>query len=363
MITLPIFPLLLVDILGSALVLLLSWAAFINSRKLLAHDPENALWLFLYWLTLALVAFGISRALGHIIGHILVFAGHGALWDQVRPYSGGLNAILSIVIASVTLFFHNIQKLYRRMEADHHHMEATSHEILTLNKEMEALVMERTMSEMALGIADGIRNPLHVIGGFSHRLLKKTAADDPARNWALAIAEAAKRLEDMVERFENLAQDKKSFFSQEDLSKIVRGILEMLQGVFERRRVHLVTGFHPYPVYTQMNKHLLKVAIAHLVRNALEATPAQGEIHVTTTVDMSHASLVIHDTGRGTSPEVLTKIFEPYFTTKVGGTGLGMVFVRQIIDEHRGTIHLQSELGQGTTVTIRLPVRFGEPPI
>lgn len=363
MITMPISPLLLVDILGSAVVLVLSWAAFINSRKLLANDPENALWLFLYWLTLALVAFGVSRALGHIVGHILVFAGQEAVWRQLRPYSGGLNAILSIVIASVTLFFHNIQKLYRRMEADHQHLETTSHEILSLNREMEALVMERTMSEMALGIADGIRNPLHVIGGFSNRLLKKTAPDDPARNWALAIAEAAKRLEQMVERFENLAEDKKSFFSQEDLNKIVRGILEMQQAVFERRRIHLVTGFHPSPTYTQVNKHLLKVAIAHLVRNALEATPPQGEIHVTTAVDMNHTSLVIQDTGRGMSPEVLTKIFEPYFTTKIGGTGLGMVFVRQIIDEHRGTINLESEAGQGTTVTIRLPIRFGEPPI
>jgi len=363
MTSLPVYPLLVVDILGSALVFLLSWAAFINSRKLLASDPENALWLFINWLTLALVAFGISRALGHIIGHILVFAGHGAAWDQVRPYTGGLNAILSIVIASVILFFHNIQKLYRSMEANHQHMEATSHEILTLNKEMEALVMERTMSEMALGIADGIRNPLHVIGGFSHRLLKKTAPDDPARNWAIAIAEAAKRLEEMVERFENLAQDKKSFFSQEDLNQIVRSILEMLHAVFERRRVHLVTGFHPAPTYTQINKHLLKVAIAHLVRNALEATPAGGEIHVNTAVDMGHTSLVIQDTGRGMSPEVLNKIFEPYFTTKVGGTGLGMVFVRQIIDEHRGVINLASEVGQGTTVTIRLPIRFSEPPI
>jgi signal transduction histidine kinase len=359
----PGFPILLVDMLGSALVLLLSWAVFISSRKLLARDPENALWLFFYWLTLALVAFGISRALGHIIGHLLVFAGQRAAWNEIRPYTGGLNAILSIVIASVTLFFHTIQKLYRRMQADHQHLEATSHEILTLNKEMEALVMERTMSEMALGIADGIRNPLHVIGGFSNRLLKKTATDDPARNWALAIAEAAKRLEQMVERFEHLAQDKKSFFSQEDLNKIVHAILDVLQPVFERRHIHLVTGFHPYPAYTQVNKHLLKVAIAHLVRNALEATSPQGEIHVSTAVDPNHTTLVIQDTGRGMAPEILAKIFEPYFTTKVGGTGLGMVFVRQIIDEHRGTIDLDSEVGRGTTVTIRLPIRFGEPPI
>jgi|UniRef100_A0A7V6A3K1 signal transduction histidine kinase len=357
----PVYPILLVDMIGSALVILLSWAVFTNSRTLLDRDPENALWLFFYWLTLALLLFGISRALGHLIGHLLVFAGQGEIWGQIRPYTGGLNAILSIIIASVTLFFQAIQKLYRRIQADHQHLEATSHEILTLNKEMEALVMERTMSEMALGIADGIRNPLHVIGGFSHRLLKKTAAEDPARNWAQAIAEAAKRLEGMVERFENLAQDKKSFFSQEDLNKIIHGVLDMLQPVFERRRVHLITGYHPYPAYTQVNKHLLKVALAHLVRNALEATPAQGEIQVTTAVDPHHTTLVIRDTGRGMSPEILAKIFEPYFTTKVGGTGLGMVFVRQIIDEHRGTIDLASEVGVGTTVTIRLPSRFAEP--
>ncbi len=353
----------LIDIVGSGLVLILGWAAFRRCRQLVARDMDNALWLFLYWLSLAMLAFGVSRALGHIVGHLLIYAGQEALWKQVRPYSGGLNAIISIVIASVTLFFHNIQRLYRRMAADHCHMEATSQEILALNREMEALVMERTMSEMALGVADGIRNPLHVIGGFSNRLVRKTAPDDPARNWALAIAEAAKRLEEMVEKFENLAQNKKSFFSQEDLNKVVREILEMLHGDFDRKHIHLVTGYHPYPVYAQLNKHLLKVAVAHLVRNALEATSPQGEIHVTTSLDQDYATLVLQDTGKGMPPEVVTKVFEPYFTTKVGGTGLGMVFVRQIVDEHRGTMNLESEVGVGTTVTIKLPFRFLEAPM
>ena len=353
----------LVDIIGSGLVLIFGWAAWRRCRRLVAQEMDNALWLFLYWLSLVLLAFGVSRSLGHIVAYLLIFTGQEALWKQLRPYSGGLNAITSIIVASVTLFFHNIQRLYRRMAADHSHLEATSQEILALNREMEALVMERTMSEMALGVADGIRNPLHVIGGFSNRLVKKTAPDDPARNWALAIAEAAKRLEEMVEKFENLAQNKKSFFSQDDLNKVVRDIVDMLHGDFDRKHIHLVTGYHPYPVYAQLNKHLLKVAIAHLVRNALEATSAQGEIRFSTSLDQSHATLVIQDTGKGMPPEVVTKVFEPYFTTKVGGTGLGMVFVRQIVDEHRGTINLESEVGVGTTVTIKLPVRFLEAPV
>ncbi len=360
MTSLPLLPLWVVDITGSFLVLAFSLGTFRVARQLKARDADNALYLFLYWLCLALMLFGVSRAVGHVVGQLLLFAHQEALWQRLRPYSGGLNALLSIVIAAVTLFFHHIQRLYRRMQADHRHLAQTSKEILALNREMEALVMERTMSEMALGMADGIRNPLHVIGGFGHRLLKKASEDDPARHWALAITDAAKRLEEMVGKFEALAQNKKSFFTQEDLNKIVREILDMLHIEFESKNLHLLTGLHPQPVYCQLNRHLLKVAIAHLLRNAIEATAPQGEISVTTNVDKQHALLVIQDTGRGMAPEVVAKVFEPYYTTKIGGTGLGMVFVRQIVDEHRGTISLDSQLAVGTTVTIRLPVRFAE---
>ena len=62
------------------------------------------------------------------------------------------------------------------------------------------------------------------------------------------------------------------------------------------------------------------------------------------------------------SPGVVDKVFVPFYTTKIGGTGLGMVFVRQIVDEHRGVITLDSKVGRGTTVTIRLPLRFAETP-
>ncbi len=362
MTTLPLLPVTIIDIVGSALVILLGWACFHLARRGSAQDPENALWLFLYWLSLAFFAFSLSRALGHIIGHILVFAGLEQTWKQIRPYSGGLNAIISVSVASITLFFHNIQRLYRRMESDHQRLELTSHEILTLNREMEALVMERTMSEMALGIADGIRNPLHIIGGYSNRLLKKTAPDDPARNWAAAIAEEAKRLETMVQRFEALAQKKEAFFAQENLNDIIQEILEVIHPETQRKNLVLLPSLASQPIYGRLNKHLLKVALAHLLRNALEATGPQGTIEVSTSMQGRLAEVIIRDTGRGMSPDVVERVFEPFFTTKIGGTGLGMVFVHQIVEEHRGSIHLDSQVGRGTTVTIRLPLLFTEPP-
>ncbi|MDI6852672.1 MAG: HAMP domain-containing sensor histidine kinase [Deltaproteobacteria bacterium] len=362
MITLPLWPIWFSGIIGSFLVVVFSFMAYAVSRRLMRDDPENALWLFLNWMCLAFVFFSLSHFISHSIQDLIRFQHLDGRLNIMRRIFGGFDSIIYVAIATITLFFHRIQRLYRRMEADHHQLEATSHEILALNREMEALVMERTMSEMALGMAHGIRNPLHVIGGFSHRLLKKTDTDDPTRAWLMAIAEEAKRIENMVERFETLAQRKSSFFAQVDLNEIIRETLVLIRPEVDSKHLKLVTEIHPEPIIGRLNSHLLKVALAHLLRNAIEATPSRGTITVRTFIEKSFAVLIIKDTGRGMPKDVVDKVFVPFYTTKIGGTGLGMVFVRQIVDEHRGTITLDSQVGRGTTVTIRLSLRFAEAP-
>ncbi len=362
MIALPLWPIWMVELLSALLVLIFTGLAWHHSRRLMTQDPENALWLFLNWLALAFFLFACTHAISHLIQNIMTFQGATLFLGQLRRIFGGFDSIIYVIIATITLFFHRMQRLYRRMEADHHQLAATSHEILALNREMEALVMERTMSEMALGMAHGIRNPLHVIGGFSHRLLKKTDESDPTRAWLQAIAEEAKRIEQMVERFENLAKRKSSFFSQVDLNDIVRTTLELIGPEIRVKKLRLVTDLHPHPIMGRLNAHLLKVALAHLLRNAVEATNPHGVITVRTYLEKHFAVIVIKDTGRGMPPDVVDKVFVPFYTTKIGGTGLGMVFVRQIVDEHRGIITLDSQVGVGTTVTIRLALLFAEAP-
>jgi len=362
MIALPLYPLWLIEYGAGALVIVLTILAWRYSHRLMTEDPENALWLFLNWLALAFIIFGITHVISHFIQDIIRFEGSSHTLNMLRRILGGLDSIVYVAIATITLFFHRMRRLYQRMEEDHHHLEETSHEILALNREMEALVMERTMSEMALGIAHGIRNPLHVIGGFSHRLLKKTDQNDPTRAWLKAIAEEAKRIEDMVERFETLAQRKSSFFAPEDLNDIVLATLELIKPEVRAKNLFLIQEIHPEPLMGRLNTHLLKVALAHLLRNAIEATKSRGTILVQTRQEQHYAVLMIQDTGRGMPPDVVDKVFVPFYTTKIGGTGLGMVFVRQIVDEHRGVINLDSKVGRGTTVTIRLPLRFVEAP-
>jgi signal transduction histidine kinase len=362
MISLPLLPLWMLEYVSGLTIVVLTFLCLRLARNLMANDPENALWLFFHWLSVAFFLFSISHFLSHLIQDIIRFQGSTRTLDMLRRLLGGFDSVIYVAIATIIMFFHRMRQLYRRMEEDHHHLEETSHEILALNREMEALVMERTMSEMALGIAHGIRNPLHIIGGFSHRLLKKTNEADPTRVWLAAIAEEAKRIEQMVEHFETLAQRKSSFFSQADLNAIVTETLELIKPEIRAKNLHLVVETFPEILMGRLNTHLLKVALAHLLRNAIEATRPRGTILVRTTLEKQFAVLIIKDTGRGMPPEVVDKVFVPFFTTKIGGTGLGMVFVRQIVDEHRGVITIDSKVDKGTTVTIRIPLRFAESP-
>jgi len=332
MITIPLVLVWVVEALASVAVITLTWLTLRISAKSLAEDPENALWLFLNWLSIAFLAFTCT--------HLISYATHNL----------------------ITLFFHRIQRIYLHMEVDHRHLEETSQEILELNREMEALVVERTMKEMALGIAHGIRNPLCIIGGLSHRLIKNPNDAAAAKDHALAIAEEARRIEEMVHRFEELAHQKTSFFAQEDINLLVRSTLDLLRSEFKAKKINLALDLSPNPLPGRIDTQLLRIALAHLLRNAVEATQPRGTVLIRTFMDEENVFLVIKDTGRGMSPEVVDQVFIPFYTTKIGGTGLGMVFVRQIVNEHRGTIDLESKLGQGTTVTIKLPHRLGELP-
>jgi signal transduction histidine kinase len=360
-ITIPLVLIWILEVLASILVIVFNWLSLRISAQSLARDPENALWLFLNWLSLAFMVFACTHLASYTIQNLIIYF-HVSQLELVQGIFGGLDTVIYVVIAAITLFFHRIQRIYRHMEVDHRHLEETSQEILALNREMESLVMERTMKEMALGIADGIRNPLCVIGGLSHRLMKKPDDAEATREQAEGIAQEAKRIEEMVHRFEKLTSQKTSLFTQEDINLLVQSTLDLLQPEFKAKKINLVAELAAGPLQGRIDKQLLRVALSHVLRNAVEATHPGGTVLVRTSRDQEHAILIIKDMGRGMAPEVVDKVFIPFYTTKIGGTGLGMVFVHQIVEEHRGTISLESKLGRGTTVIIKLPHRFGELP-
>src|SRR5437016_14514473 len=99
----------------------------------------------------------------------------------------------------------------------------------------------------------------------------------------------------------------------------------------------------------------MKQALYNVIKNSLEATKRRGTLHIHTDIDDTHVLIRFIDTGSGMSAESLGRVFEPYFTTKPAGTGLGLLIVRRIVREHGGELSIQSREGKGLTLTIRLP--------
>jgi signal transduction histidine kinase len=361
MITIPFIFVLIFEILLSICAIVLSHLAVSISTRSLAQDPENPFWLFLNWLTLVFMIFAYTHLAAFLTASLSRYVESPAL-ELAQDIFGGLDTVTYVVIAAIILFFHRIQRIYRHMESDHRHLEETSKEILALSREMESCVMERTVKEMALGIAHGIRNPLFVIGGLSHRLAKNPDDPQATRDHAETIATEAQHIEQLVERFETLAKRKAPLLVQGDLNLLVRLSLDLLRPELKNKKITLLTDLYDGALLVRHDQQLLRVALSHLLRNAIEATPPGGTVLVRTARGKDSAVLMIKDTGRGMSPEMVDKIFIPYYTTKIGGTGLGMVLVRQIVDDHRGEISLESRLGRGTTVTIKLPQRLAEYP-
>jgi len=105
---------------------------------------------------------------------------------------------------------------------------------------------------------------------------------------------------------------------------------------------------------------MLYQAFVNLLMNALEASSHGGNLRVSTRVAGDEFEVTIADTGRGIPPEHLDQVFKPFFTTRHTGTGLGLPITREIIQRHGGRVTLESRVGEGTAVTVRLPMRAGE---
>jgi signal transduction histidine kinase len=109
-----------------------------------------------------------------------------------------------------------------------------------------------------------------------------------------------------------------------------------------------------------MQKQLLRMALFHILRSAVEATPAGGKITVETFEDEDKAVLTVRDTGYGIAREDIDNIFNPYFSTKKHGFGMGLPLVKQIISEHLGRMEVESEAGKGSCFRMIFPVRWRE---
>lgn len=166
------------------------------------------------------------------------------------------------------------------------------------------------------------------------------------------------RLSDVTNDFLRFARLKELEWQRLELKPIIDEIIDFFAPTALQANMkintYLPTGLPP----VQLDPELFKQALLNLLLNAQQAMPEGGEITLQASLEESgnQITLSVIDTGPGIKPEVLERIFKPFYSTQKTGTGLGLPTTRRIIEAHRGTIDVQSDLGKGTCFTIRLPI-------
>jgi two-component system NtrC family sensor kinase len=139
--TLPIW---ITDMVGSVLMIVFSFLSLLLAHELKSRDPNNVIWTYLLWVCSGLALFAVSRAAGHILKETLLWSGQEAVWRNIQPVSGAINTLSFMVVASVTLFFEQIWKVYRQISNDKQALHSAHSELLYLNQNLEKMVVERT---------------------------------------------------------------------------------------------------------------------------------------------------------------------------------------------------------------------------
>lgn len=302
---------------------------------------------------------GYNMKVGDVVDALIVYIPiHAPLADARR--------VIGIFIVIYTIFFGIIFWLinrrfgwfYEKMESDKKTIESINTEILNLNREMEDIVAERTMGMVGLRVADRIRNPVTVIGGLCRQIFKKDIEGIP-RDKLQDILDECQRMENIVAEFDEMVKTKRFLFKREDLNEIVHSTVRLVEQEIKEKGIALSVDLFHKPLMFNANRQLIKIAIRHVINNAMDATASGGKIAISTGTEEENIFLTITDTGKGMTTEELHRIFEPFYSTK-GRTGMGLSLVRQIVVEHIGEIIIDSKPNIGTTVRFTFPTRWKE---
>ncbi len=218
-----------------------------------------------------------------------------------------------------------------------------------------------SLTTLAAGVAHEIKNPLGSIGIHIQLIQKALNGSGEFDREAVesnlnVINEEIDRLNKIVVDFLFAVRPMDITLEERDLNDVVGDLFEFVRPELDQAGIALERAFEPDIPKLELDERHFKRALLNIVKNAIAAMPQGGRLRVATQLSGDFVVLRISDNGVGISDDVVDKIFEPYFTTKDFGSGIGLTLVYKVIKEHMGDIAVISDEGKGTTFTITLPI-------
>jgi two-component system, NtrC family, sensor histidine kinase HydH len=213
------------------------------------------------------------------------------------------------------------------------------------------------LGQLTAGLAHELRNPLGTIKASAEMLTKGATRNRPEVMAEMAgfIRSEADRMSSLITSFLNFARPLQIHPVEADLKPILREVVREQSGLSNASQVRVVADGSEPPLVFNFDPDLIRVALSNLLQNAIQASPAGEGVDISAGANGANVEIRVADRGKGIRPEDRESIFNPFFTTKPQGVGLGLALVSKIVDEHRGRITVQSEPGHGTTFEVTLP--------
>jgi len=217
------------------------------------------------------------------------------------------------------------------------------------------------LTTLTAGVAHEIKNPLGSIGIHLELMKKEMSGKKQIETQKvlenlLIIKEEVDRLNRIVMDFLFTVRPMNAELSYDELNRVVRELLDFMKFELSEAGITVDTDLTKTGPQILMDERYMKQAVLNILKNAISAMPDGGRLRVQTVQKGNELRLKISDTGVGIPDEHMDKIFEPYFTTKDFGSGLGLTLVYKIVKEHMGDIEINSKVGEGTSITLSFPV-------
>ena len=230
--------------------------------------------------------------------------------------------------------------------------------IRDMEQQLERSRRMAALGKMAAGIAHEIRNPLGTLRGFAHYFGSQPGATEESKGYADLMVSEVDRLNRNISGLLQFARPREPQFVQVFLDQLLAKTVALMEGDFSGNGLDFHWQCNTGTIF-EADPDLLLQVLMNLLHNSIHSTPPGGKVSLACSEDEHSVRVTVADTGNGMTEQEQEKMFDPFFTTRKSGTGLGLTVSHQIVEQHRGFFEVETAPGKGTRVTLILPKKKG----